>query len=594
MMNREKSVFKTDGDNEGLSRRAFLGGAATVAVGAALVATGCAPASSTPEGGGDQPGSSGQTSGGQTPAFLQKPAVPDSSKISQELDCDVLVIGTGTAGNPAVLAAVEAGAKVIGIDKGGPVGYVPGSQDYGVIGSKIHDRLGWGWAPKTDIINQLMKDMCYRPNPRLFDYWYKHSGETFDWLLDGVDYQLLSTSLDEPTQDVFVRPKYFPALAGYDWKDEYYPYFHGTLMILPGSQVLMENAAKRAEEAGVQFHYGMYAEQLITDGSGRVVGAYAHDVDGVYTKFNASKGVVLSCGDIGGSREMMEYYVPHAAQFMCFYGRVDTQGAQSNTGDGHRMAMWAGASMELGPYAPMTHHMGGPLGVDAFLQLNAKGERFMNEDIPGQNLQDQLSRQPKGFSWQIVDDKWREQLSVQGTGHGFINSWMSEEEAAQKPWIFDAVFLGVITDKLFFEGNPGKFMSPITCQADTIEELAEKMELPAATVAAEIKRYNELCAKGHDDDFGKVATRMLPVSTPPFYATKFEQTSMLVCCGGIKCDEQLRALDADDEIVPGLYVAGNTMGGRFLVEYPVTVAGISLGTAITFGRLAGENAAKGV
>ena len=67
---------------------------------------------------------------------------------------------------------------------------------------------------------------------------------------------------------------------------------------------------------------------------------------------------------------------------------------------------------------------------------------------------------------------------------------------------------------------------------------------------------------------------------------------MLFCCCGIKCDLDLHALTEDDQVVPGLFLAGNTMGGRFLVEYPVTVAGISLGTAITFGKLAGENAAK--
>ena len=160
------------------------------------------------------------------------------------------------------------------------------------------------------------------------------------------------------------------------------------------------------------------------------------------------------------------------------------------------MAIWAGAGMELGPYAPMTHHMGGPLGVDSFLQLNSQGERFMNEDIPGQNIQDQLSRQPGGFSWQILDDKWRDELEAQPTGHGYVNHWMSAEEAAEKPWIMNSVFLGYVTDEVFLNGDPALFKTGITCQADTIEELAEKMELPVDTVVAQIERYNELCDKG--------------------------------------------------------------------------------------------------
>ena len=67
----------------------------------------------------------------------------------------------------------------------------------------------------------------------------------------------------------------------------------------------------------------------------------------------------------------------------------------------------------------------------------------------------------------------------------------------------------------------------------------------------------------------------------------------LVLIGGIDCDTRCRALDADKNPVPGLYVAGNTMGGRFLVDYPVTVAGASHSMAMSFGRLAGRNAAAG-
>ena len=570
--------------NTAIDRRSFLAGAAAAGAGTAAFANTAAAQADQAE----------QTAGtfdvmNDVPAFLQPPAVP--TEVAQELDCDVLVIGAGTAGNPAARAAAEAGAKVIAIDKGADLGFVPSSQDFGVVGSKLQEQLGIEWAPKNDVVKQLMKDMCYRPNPRLLNYWYENSGAAFDWCIEGVDYQLLESSIAEPTQETYVRPKMFPALDGYDWREEYYPYFHGTLMTLPSSQWVMQNCVDKAQEAGAEFYYGMYADQLIVDEDGKVIGAYAHDESGAYTKYNA-KAVVLSCGDFGGSPEMMAYFAPQAKQFGCMYTRRDSQGNQSDTGDGHIMAMNAGAAMELGPYAPMTHHMGGPLGVDAFLQLNSEGVRFMNEDIPGQNLQDQLSRQPGGFSWQILDDKWRDELEVQGTGHGFVNHWLSEEEAAEKPWIMDSVFLGYVTDEIFFNGDPAHFKNGITCQADTLEELAEKMELPYETVKASIDRYNELAEKGEDEDFGKDPKRMFTLDTPPFYATKFEQTSMLVCCGGIKCDLDMHALTADDQVVPGLYVAGNTMGGRFLVEYPVTVAGISLGTAITFGKLAGENAAQ--
>ncbi|WP_449316254.1 FAD-dependent oxidoreductase [Rubneribacter sp.] len=577
---------------QSFSRRQFLAGAAGAGALGTLALAGCAPqqaARQDAEGAAAQEGTYDVMTA--TPSFLEKPPTPESVK--EEFDCDVLVIGTGTAGNPAARAAAEAGAKVIGIDKGSDTGFVPSTQDFGVVGSRYQKQLGIEWAPKNEVVMQLMKDMCYRPNPRLLNYWYEHSGEAFDWAVEGVDFQLLESSIAEPTQKLFIRPKMFPALEGYDHRKEYYPYFHGSLMTLPSAQWLLENCESKAREAGAEFKYEMFGEQLITDDSGAVVGAYARDKKGDYYRFNC-KAVILSCGDFGGSKEMMQHFVPHAVQFNCSYTRMDCEGNQANTGDGHRMALWAGAAMELGPYAPMTHHMGGPLGVDAFLQLNLEGDRFMNEDIPGQNIADQLSRQPGGVSWQIIDDNWRDQLEVQGTGHGYVNHYLTAEEAARMPWVMNSVFLGYVTDEVFLNGDSDFRKAGVTCQADTIEELAEKMGLPADRVKASIERYNELCEKGVDEDFGKDARRMFPVEKPPFYGVKFDQAGMLVCCGGIKCDLDMHALDENDQIVAGLYVTGNTGGGRFLVEYPVTVAGISLGTAITFGKLAGENAAKGV
>ena len=66
---------------------------------------------------------------------------------------------------------------------------------------------------------------------------------------------------------------------------------------------------------------------------------------------------------------------------------------------------------------------------------------------------------------------------------------------------------------------------------------------------------------------------------------------MLVLMGGLEVNKKLQPLNDAGEPIEGLYATGNVQGGRYLVEYPVTVAGISLGTALTFGRLAGQNAA---
>ncbi len=585
-----------------MSRRAFLGLGATAAVAAGAAGlAGCAPQGKDAAAGGTaDAGAAGGTGMPEptayVPSFLTKPEPP--AEVTEEKDCDVLVIGLGLSGVAAARAAAEAGAKVIGIEKQPDIGVVSMAGAFGVVNSKIQQSAGITWAPKGDIVNQLMKDMCYRPNPDFLNYWYDHSGEAFDWFVEGADYELIPNTADNKQTDKpnFLRPIFWPPLEGYDYKTEYYPFFHGTINLNPNMQWGCENCRDKAKAAGAELIFSTFADQLITDDSGAVIGAYVKDKDGkTFTKINA-KAVCLCTGDMGGNPEMRHYYAPHADEFTSFYGSLDANGEVANTGDGHRMGMWAGGHMELGPYAPMTHHMGGALGVDAFLQLNMEGNRFMNEDIPGQNIADQLSRQPLSKdpeladlgtkSWQIFDANWKNELLAQGTGHGFVNYYIPEEEKDQYATVLEGFALGYTTDEMV--------ESAVTLKADTIEELAKGMGLPVENVKASIERYNELAAKGVDEDYGKLGTRMFPVDTPPFYACRFDNAGMLVLMGGLECNTDLHPLDDNGDPIKGLYVAGNTQGGRYLVEYPVTVGGHSLACALTFGKLCGENAAAGV
>lgn len=575
---------------ESMSRRSFLGLGALAAagVGAAGLA-GCAPAASgSSEAALSETGAEGTAAAANgQPAFMTAPAVP--TEVADTKDCDVLVLGLGLSGICAARAAAEAGAKVIGVEKQEQLGVIGMAGDFGIYGSKIQKDLGMELASKGEVVNQLMKDMTFRPNARLLGYWYDHSGEDFDWLVEGADYEVVPTSATPASgeKEYVVRPKCFPVLEGYDRSTELFPFFNGTVTTEPSVGWCMESSQALAEGNGAEFLFGTFAEQLIKDDSGRVTGAYVRDKSGTYTQINAKNGVILCCGDISGNPEMLNYYVPWVENIAPFYPNIDVEGNVANTGDGHRMGMWAGGHMELGPLAPMTHHMGAALGVDAFLQLNVNGERFMNEDIPGQNIQDQLSRQPEARSWQIIDAKWPEQLACQGTGHGYVNYYIPDAEADKWPAVvgddFSASFSGYTTDKMFLDA--------ITHQADTIEGLAEKMGVPVETMVASVERYNELAKKGVDEDFGKRADRMFPLENPPYYACEFGDAGMLVCMGGLDCDLDLHVLNDEMQPIPGLYVAGNNMGGRYLVEYPVTEAGISLATALVFGRLAGMNAA---
>jgi succinate dehydrogenase/fumarate reductase flavoprotein subunit len=524
------------------------------------------------------------------PDFMTPPAVP--ATIAETKECDVLVIGLGLSVCAAAKAAAEEGASVIAIEKADKLTAVSMAGDFGVVGSQIQKNLGIEWAGKDVIVNQLMKDMAYRPTPDFLGYWYDHSGADFDWLVEGADFEVLTASAANQTTDkpFYIRPKCFPPLAGYDYRTEYYPYFHGTITTNPNMQWSLDAAAAKAQEMGAEFLFSTWGEQLIVEG-GKVTGAYVHDKSGAYTQINA-KAVVLATGDFGNNQPMRDYYIPWANEFMSFYTTSDAAGEVGNTGDGHLMGLWAGAHLELGPHAPMTHHMGGPLGVDGYLQLDINGNRFMNEDIPGQNIADALSRVPKSggdtLSWQIFDSKWPTEIAHMPDGHGYVKHFIPDDQIDQYQTVLAGFGLGYTT-RAMVEESEGLI------KADTIDDLATKMGLPAAAVKASVDRYNQMCAAGHDSDFGKDPRRLFSVSEPPFYAYSFGNAGMLVLMGGLEVNKKLQPLDAQGMPIEGLYATGNVQGGRYLVEYPVTVAGLSLGMALTFGRLAGMNAAgKGI
>lgn len=135
----------------------------------------------------------------------------------------------------------------------------------------------------------------------------------------------------------------------------------------------------------------------------------------------------------------------------------------------------------------------------------------------------------------------------------------------------------------------GRF-NDLATKSDTIENLARKMEVPIETFKATVHRYNELARLGKDLDFGKLPERLTAIEKPPFYAGSLVQEFPVVL-GGLNVNTQLQLLDATGNAVPGIYLAGNTVGNRFAVDYPTMCPGLSHSMAWTTGRWAGLSAA---
>ena len=583
-------------ENNKLSRRSFLkrSGALTlgsVAAGSALL-TGC-----------DNPNNhlihpkDEVAKAPDVPKWLGvEPEISDKD-IKETLETDVLIIGAGVSGLHAARAATEKGARVIVLEKAGR--FQVRSGQYGTLGNKFQRELGIKYD-KHAAINEHLKQMGYRADQRVWNYWADHSGEDFDWMIELAPAVHLmketDTQLDRSKINLMLM--HYPLPAGYDPSKENSPSYPTVMTFLPSQEPMMELVYEKSIKQGAKYIFKTRAKKLLRDkATGKMQGAIAQDMaDGSYIKINA-KSVILATGDYMNDHEMVKTFVPWVVNFFCPFPNKDYKNHPTNTGDGHKLGSWIGAKLEDGPHAPVAHTLGGPLGVDAFLLTNANGERFTNEDLSGQQVTQPLSRQPGGFGWQVFDSKFPEQVGLMGVSHGSVNHCVAPEDNPKLPpdcqWAIGKTSYISVKD---LEAMPDVF------KANSIEELTGMLypnnQKAQTQFLATIKRYNELCDKGYDDDFGKTAKRMFPVRHAPFYAGKMGVGASLVVMGGFTVEPSTaNVLDTDYNKISGLYACGNVMGGRFLGDYPVVLAGTSHGTCLCYGRLAGYQAAanaKGV
>ena len=142
--------------------------------------------------------------------------------------------------------------------------------------------------------------------------------------------------------------------------------------------------------------------------------------------------------------------------------------------------------------------------------------------------------------------------------------------------------------------NAGLEAEGYIVRADSIEELAEKLNLPVETFVKTVERYNELAVKGEDEVFGKEAYRLSTMDAPPYFGTRQCGGYFICTMDGSQIDDNMHAVRADGTAIEGLYVVGDCSGNYFAGSYPNLMGGAAAGWSTTFGRVAGKNAAKGI
>lgn len=532
----------------------------------------------------------------------------DESKVAKTVDVDVAVVGCGIAGVAACRSVAEEGGLVAAFEKAD--GPQCRSGEYAVINGKVQAKWGrdtWTREQIDDIIDSHMVESTYRCKRSIMSKWAHNIGDAFDWWVEAnPDLYYAETTrsaIPDESADNFIIPIFYPLPEHYDWKQERFPCYPTSVEFKPDQHVTVEaNMQKAIDTGNVQTFYGCFVEKLIMD-NGRCVGLYARDAaTGEYIKCNASKGVILSTGDYSQNTKMLKHFCPEVIEnnIQCLFTNVDVEGNFTNQGDGIQLGMWAGAQVQQS-HAPMIHHMGGGadlagvgvMGNAGFLNLDLNGKRFMNEDLPGQQLENQIELQKNRESWQIFDSNWPEQLPYMPAAHGgacYYEDYASEDEGPKNNTTYRNYKSPYQLEAAVADGRAVK--------ADTLEELVAKI-YPDDTAAQQtaldsIQRYNELAKAGYDEDFHKPASRMWAVENGPFYADKFTTALLLVCIGGLESDEDCHTFDADRNVIPGLYVAGNIQGNRFATEYPIGLKGVSHSMAMYYGYVAGKNALKDI
>ena len=486
-------------------------------------------------------------------------------QIAETIEADVAIIGGGISGMAAGARCTQLGLNVVIADK---IPELMGRAAHvGVLDSAVMRRLGLA-IDKKRFARDWMMISGSRVNEELLWLYINRSGEAFDWLMEqggeAIDATIYTGYYKGPgfneypgTHLVFQKP-------GYDK----YKYQYGGMLVI-------EVLERTVLEGGSKIYRPVRAVQLEKDYSGRVVSFIAkNEEDGKYRRFVGKKGVIIASGDIEGDREMLEAFCPIALKVS--HARYFPKG--NNTGDGHKMAYWAGAAFDDPSWALSVH---GRRDDDAsyfsffFLFVNSRGKRFMNEDTWLQAKSLRVMAQPgDDTAYTIMDAKWLDEYGERFDCIGGQTVTPLNIANYGDKWSPDCG-LEKTVEEMVEKGQ-------CAWKADTLDELAEKIGVPAENLKATVDRYNELARQGDDTDFGKRSELLTTITKPPFYALKWG-ASLLDVFGGALTDVNMRVLDPYYDPIPGLYAVGNAAGGFYGVDYPLLLNGNSFGRALTWG-----------
>ena len=518
------------------------------------------------------------------PSWLGSAPEIAESDITETIDTEVVVVGCRTGGLPAVISAAENGAKVLGIEQMSTI--ATPREDLGAINSR-YQLAAFEEFPQFEIDKmEAMEDIVRYANGfvnyDLIKLWADESGAMIDWIADIVE-----------RNGEFKM--WFEGSIGTEntgARDKAWATGHSPEKLTDDEAVTFGTCLRDyAIELGAEFRYDTMLVKCEQNSDGRVTGVICQDGNDLhYIRVNASKGVILATGGYVSNTEMVE-----ARQAWNNRLKINVPVGGSCTGDGIKAAMWCGASIDpLGCAVTFNRACCKPdevagsdlkgkwfwFGEQPFLKVNLNGKRFCNESGPYDYMLHSAYMQPYHTYVDIWDSDYVEQVK-QLNEVGCCRLYPFDNGA---PSNMPVSLMG----KKFEELEEAGYIQ----KADTMEELAEKLNLPVEATVETWNRYNMFAEQGKDEDYNKEPYRLTSLTHPPYYGVR-TGSWFLATIDGISVNTDMHAVDEAGKQIEGLFMVGNDSGGFFSVSYPNLMTGLAAGRTMTFGRRAGMLAAQG-
>ena len=483
-------------------------------------------------------------------------------------DADVIVIGAGGGGLSAALEAVNQGAqKVIVLEMtaktGGALNYTSGSMS--AAGTIIQKEEGVADSVE-DYVADILRiggDLGGKPNEELVRIYANEATATFDWLYE-AGLKDNTYSVDRATGN---RAVFAPEHALFTIQRTYKP--------SPDDKASYKSAAHEvldalvAAESRIEVKVNTKATELVANDKGQILTVVTENGD----TYTAKKGIIMTTGGYSANGKLMAEFVPYGDFYLA-------GGAPGADGNGLLMMQKVGAAltaMDAIPTFPMglvskdnpktgaiantyTWKAGG-------IVVNQNGERFCNETETNPAIREvALEEQPNAVQYDIFTDKIVEDL-----------------RAAGQAYFYDAYFAA--------EGQPGWH---VVKTAATIEELAAQIGVPAENLAKTVEDYNASVEAGASDEFGRLYdgtknsynVAVNKIEGEKFYAIRLHALCVMTL-GGVTANANMQVLDEAGNVIPGLYAAGETVGG---IWGKFVSGGTGVMGPIVFGKVAARHA----